>query len=446
MADAAPWAALAPGEHNRLPASSVNLPLSVRNSAHNAAYNTLLLVALPWVLGRLYWRSWREPAYRERIGERFGGVPRQPPGAVWFHTVSAGEANAAAPIIRAFHERRPGRPLLVTTMTPAGSERVRALLGGIATHCYAPYDYPWAVRRFLGRVRPKALVLMETELWPNTIAAAVAGGAGAYLVNARLSDRAARRYARVRRLMAPTLARLDGALCQYEDTARRLRALGAGRVAVTGSVKFDAEPPADQAAADMGGADTPTWIAGSTHPGEEAVLLAAHRRLRQRCPRLRLILVPRHPARAAEVAGLVRQHGFSHALLSERQAGENAAVLVVDVMGALAGLYGVADVAFVGGSLDRTGGHNPIEAALHGVPFLMGPARFKIEEIWRRFASAQCCHPVRDAADIADAVQRLLENPERRLEEGRRAKAVVAANRGATKAVVERLCAWIDED
>lgn len=414
------------------------------------AYNALLLLAAPWVVARLYWRSCREPAYRQRIGERFGAAPRQPPGTVWFHAVSAGEANAAAPIIRAFHKRRPGLPLLVTTMTPAGSERASALLGDIAAHCYAPYDYPWALRRFLRRVRPKALVLMETELWPNTIAAAAAAGAGVCLVNARLSERAARRYARVRGLMAPTLARLDGALCQYEDTAGRLRALGAGRVAVTGSVKFDAELPASRTAAELGDMagdpDAPTWIAGSTHPGEEALLLAAHRRLRQRWPRLRLILAPRHPARAMEVAALIREHGFSHALLSEGRPAGNPAVLLVDAMGALAGLYGVADVAFVGGSLDRTGGHNPIEAALHGVPFLMGPARFKVEEIWRRFEAAQCCHPVRDAAEIAEAVQTLLENPERRIEEGRRAKAVVAANRGATKTVVERLCGWIDGD
>lgn len=409
-------------------------------------YDILLVLALPWVVGRLYWRSRREPAYRRRIRERFGAVPPQPPGVVWFHAVSAGEANAAAPIIRAFHQRRPGCPLLVTTMTPAGSERARTLLGDIAAHCYAPYDYPWAVRRFLRRVRPKALVLMETELWPNTIAGATGGGVAVYLVNARLSDRAARRYARAGRLVAPTLARLDGALCQYEDTAERLRALGARRVAVTGSVKFDAEAPADPAPAELRGADVPTWVAGSTHPGEEAVLLAAHRRLREPWPRLRLILVPRHPARAPEVAGLVRQHGFSLALLSEGRPAQDAAVVVVDAMGQLAALYGIAEVAFVGGSLDGTGGHNPIEAALHGVPFLMGPARFKVEEIWRRFAAAGCCHAVRDAADIAAVMHCLLANPVRRLEEGRRAKGVVAANRGAARTVVERLCGWIDGD
>ena len=411
-------------------------------------YNLVLLLALPLVLARLLWRSRREPAYRERLGERFGGAPGEPnagapaeaSGAVWFHAVSAGEANAAAPIIRALHKRLPSQPLLVTTTTPAGSARVRALLGDIAAHCYAPYDYPWAVRRFLRRTRPKALLLMETELWPNTIAQATAGGTPVYLVNARLSDRSFRRYRRVRGLLAPTLARLAGALCQYQDTAERLRALGADRVEVTGSVKFDLEAPAvPQSEADQ----LPTWIAGSTHEGEEAVVLDAHRQLRQRHPRLRLLLVPRHPARVESVARLVRQRGLSLALASAAGEDADAAVVIGDVMGTLAALYGKAQVAFVGGSLEGTGGHNPIEAAAHGVPFLMGPDRFKIEEIWQRFAAAECCYSVQSVAEVASVVGELLADSQRRVAAGRRAQAVVAANRGATQLVVDRLCEWI---
>lgn len=411
-------------------------------------YNLVLLLVLPLVLARLLWRSRREPAYRERIGERFGGAPGEPNagapagvrGAVWFHAVSAGEANAAAPIIRALHERMPSQPLLVTTTTPAGSARVCALLGDIAAHCYAPYDYRWAVRRFLRRTRPKALLLMETELWPNTIAQATAAGTPVYLVNARLSDRSFRRYRRVRGLIAPTLARLAGALCQYQDTAERLRALGADRVEVTGSVKFDVEAAAvPQSEAGQ----PPTWIAGSTHEGEEAVVLDAHRQLRQRYPRLRLLLVPRHPARVESVARLVRQRGLSLALASADGEDADAAVVIGDVMGTLAHLYGKAQVAFVGGSLEGTGGHNPIEAAVHGVPFLMGPDRFKIEEIWQRFAAAECCYSVQNATEIEQIVAALLADPERRKAEGHRAQAVVAANRGATRLVVDRLCEWI---
>ena len=153
-------------------------------------YNLLLLVALPWVYARLFWKSRGEPGYRQRIGERFGAAPDLPSaGCVWFHTVSAGETNAAAPMIRALREHFPTRPFLVTTMTPAGSARVAALLGDIVRHCYAPYDYPWAVRRFLERVRPSALVLLETELWPNVIRQTALRGVDVFLVNARLSER-----------------------------------------------------------------------------------------------------------------------------------------------------------------------------------------------------------------------------------------------------------------
>ena len=403
-------------------------------------YNTLLHLALPWVWGRLFWK--KERAYRRRVGERFGRVGRDvPSGAVWFHTVSAGETIAAAPIVRAVADRL-GKPVLVTTMTPAGSDRVRALLGDAVAHCYAPYDYPWAVARFLAAVRPEALVLMETELWPNLVGQASQAGVPVYLVNARLSARSYRGYRRVQALSRPMLRRLKAVLCQYEDTAQRFRQLGATEVETTGNVKFDAELPADAfgvAALNFG--EARNWIAGSTHPGEEEVILDAHRRLLRAHPALRLILAPRHTERAAAVAGLARRRGFHTGVLSERAT--DAQVLVADVMGTLAHLYGVAEVAFVGGSLNRTGGHNPIEAAAHGVPLLMGPSRFNVEEICARFAAAGCLHSVRGADDVAEQVHALLSNPARRSAEGRRAKAVIDENRGARAAVVERLCAWL---
>lgn len=406
-------------------------------------YNLLLLIALPWVYARLFWKSRREPGYRQRIGERFGAVPCPPPaGCVWFHTVSAGEANAAAPMIRALRERFPARPFLVTTMTPAGRARVTALLGDVAGHCYAPYDYPWAVRRFLGRVRPSALVLLETELWPNVIRQTAASGAGVFLVNARLSARSFRGYRRIGALVRPMLERLRCVVCQYEDTASRFRALGASKVEVTGSVKFDAElPPDDLGIADLSFEGAPVWIAGSTHAGEEEIVVEAHVRLRRRYPELRLILAPRHTARVPTVLGLLQSQGVTASLLS---AGDtNGSVVVADVMGTLAHLYGLADVAFIGGSLDRTGGHNPIEAAWHGVPVLMGPARFKIEEIWARFEAAGCAHEVAGVEDIVVEVGALLDDPARREQEGRSAQTVIAANRGARDALVGKLAEWL---
>lgn len=404
-------------------------------------YNALLHLALPWVWGRLFWK--KDRAYRRRVGERFGRVgPGIPSGVVWFHTVSAGETIAAAPIVHAVAERLAGKPVLVTTMTPAGSDRARALLGDAVAHCYAPYDYPWAVARFLAAARPKALVLMETELWPNLIEQTSRAGVPVYLVNARLSARSFRGYRRARALSRPMLRCLDAVLCQYEDTARRFEQLGATQVETTGSVKFDAELPPDAfgvARLDFG--EARMWIAGSTHPGEEELILDAHRRLLRRHPTLRLILAPRHTERAGAVAGLARRYGFRAGVLSERAV--DAQVLVADVMGTLAHLYGLAEVAFVGGSLDQTGGHNPIEAAARGVPLLMGPARFNVEEICARFAAAGCLHTVSGANDLAERVHALLSDPELRSAEGRRAKAVVDENRGGREAVIERLCAWL---
>lgn len=401
-----------------------------------------MLLALPWVRLRLYWKGRSEPAYRQRIRERFGHVPQLPPGAIWFHTVSAGETNAAAATIRAVRKRLPNETILVTTMTPSGSARVQALLGDDVAHCYAPYDFPWAVRRFLRRIRPRALILMETELWPNLIAQTVGSGAGAYLVNARLSARSFRRYRRAGSLVRPMLQRLDGVVCQYEDTAARFRALGAERVHVVGSVKFDAKlPPDDFGVANLDFGDAPTWIAGSTHAGEEEILLDAHQRLREHWPNLRLILVPRHPQRVPQVVRLAKRYALATGLMSQRDLEQP--VLIGDVMGTLAHLYAHADVAFVGGSLDDTGGHNPIEAAAQGLPILMGPARFKTEEICDRFAAADCFHPVANATEIERVVDSLLAAPQRRHAEGQRALAVVAANQGAEKALEDLLCRWL---
>ena len=406
-------------------------------------YAMLLVLALPWVWGRLFVRARREPAYRLRRAERFGHVPAGlSSGVIWFHTVSAGETNAAAPVIRAVQDRFPHHTFLVTTMTPTGSARVESLLGETVEHCYAPYDYPWAVARFLRDVRPRALVLMETELWPNLVEQTAASGAPVYLVNARLSERSYRGYRRIGSLARRMLGRIEGILCQYDDTAARLRSLGAKSVEVTGSVKFDAEMPPDGfGVGDLGFRDAPVWIAGSTHGGEEETVLDAHRQLRERFPGARLILVPRHPERAADVVRLVKDRGFSTGLLSERATGLD--VLVGDVMGTLAHLYPHASAAFVGGSLDGTGGHNPIEAAVHGLPVLMGPTRHDVEEICARFAAAGSFHPVANAHDIASVVGGLFADPRRRAREGTAAKGVVDANRGARQAVVNRLCGWL---
>ena len=405
-------------------------------------YNVLLHLALPWAWARLFLKARREPAYRARIGERFGAAPSLPEGVVWFHAVSAGETIAAAPLVRAVRRRLPHLPLLVTSMTPTGAGRAAALLGDVAANCYAPYDYPWAVARFLRRVKPRALVLLETELWPNLIEQAAGQGVPVYLVNARLSLRAYRRYRRIAWLMRPTLRRLAHVACQYEDTSARFRALGAERVTAIGNVKFDAPPAPDRFGVKrLKLGDAPAWIAGSTHPGEEEIVLDAHLRLLRRHPALRLILVPRHAERAEAVAVLVRERGLAPGFLSERPA--EFQVLIGDVMGTLAHLYALARAALIGGTLDDTGGHNPIEAAVCGVPMLVGPACFKIEEVCSRFFSGGCMHLVRDAVDIERVVAALLDDPTLQASEAALARRVVAENRGAQAALTAMLTQWL---
>jgi 3-deoxy-D-manno-octulosonic-acid transferase len=407
-----------------------------------ALYPLLLIFAWPWAHWRLRRRARREPEYGERIAERFGYAPDSiPRGGIWFHTVSAGETIAAAPLIADLADAFPELPILVTTMTPTGSAQVVARLGHRVHHCYAPYDFPWAVRRFYDRLEPRLLVLMETELWPNLIAEASRRRVPALLVNARLSERSARGYRRLGRLTRDMLLRLRWVACQYPDHARRFVALGmpAERVLTLGSVKFDVSLPVDHEQhllplrARWGLSGAPVWIAGSTHAGEEAAVLAAHRWLRDRCPGVRLILVPRHPARTAEVVALCRQHGFSIARQSAPADDDAAAdVLIGDTMGQLLYLYGLADAAFVGGSFAAVGGHNPIEPAVWGKPVLMGPNVHNFPDVVERFGAAGCLEIVADPDELGDMLERWLNDAPLRAALGEQARRIVAAERGAT--------------
>ena len=410
-------------------------------------YDLLLLLALPLVWLRLFLRARSEPAYAERRRERWGHVPENVGrDVIWFHTVSAGEAIGAAPTIRALKARLPDQRFLVTTTTPAGSEQVIERLGDIVDHCYVPYDYPWAVNRFLRRVEPRALVLMETELWPNILRGAKGRGALTCLVNARLSERSARRYALVSRLTRSMLRDLDHLFCQYPETARRFEALGADefRLEVTGSIKFDLDIPSDLASEVARlqrewVSDRPVWIAGSTHPGEEEIVLSAHAELLRRFPDLLLVLVPRHPRRVGDVTALCERAELSSARLTNGPtAGDKPDVLIVDVMGQLLYWYGVAQVAFLGGSLVPVGGHNPIEAAVHGTPMLMSRHRFNFTEITEQFEEAGCLGMV-DAESLTGAAANLLGDPERRRSQGQAAREVVDANRGASDMLLARL-------
>ncbi len=399
-------------------------------------YTLLLYLLLPLVLLRLWWRGRRAPAYRRRWRERFGFMPRLPVNpVVWVHAVSVGETVAAVPLIRWLRAR--GEPVLVTTTTPTGSERVRAVFGEEVFHVYCPYDLPAAVRRFLARTQPKLALIMETELWPNLFHGCARAGVPVVVANARLSQRSAAGYRKVAALTRATLAQVSLIAAQTDDDAERLRALGGARVEVTGSVKFDISIDAELSAQGQSlrhawGVARPVWIAASTHAGEDEQVLAAHAELLRVLPHALLVLVPRHPERFDEVAALCGQRSFNVVRRSTGAACETQTqVLVGDTMGELLVFFAAGDAAFVGGSLVPTGGHNVLEPAALGLPVAVGPHTFNFLDITARLIARNGAVRVHDATELAALMQRWLSDATERARVGQAGAALVEQNRGA---------------
>lgn len=413
-----------------------------------AAWSIVVYLLLPYAIGNLVWRALRYPAYWYRWPERFGFVAPLAGRTIWVHAVSVGEVRSAAPLVAALVERYPQHRLVVTTMTPTGSAQVRELFGGRVEHCYVPYDFPDAVRRFLDRMRPELAVVAETEFWPNLFAECGRRGIPLLLVNGRVSQASLRGYLRVPRIMRTMLANADLFCAQTRVDAQRLRNLGAPDhlVHVTGNLKFDVELPAvllDEARALRGhwGRERPVWIAASTHAGEEAQVLTAFERLRAAWPELLLVLVPRHPERFSAVARLCRRRGYAVALRSATPAAlpRGTQILVGDTMGELQRLYAAADVAFIGGSLVAHGGQNLLEACAVNVPVVFGPHMFHFEEISAMALERGAARQVPDVAGLAEAVGLYFEQPELRRAAGRAAHTLVAENRGALARTLDRI-------
>jgi 3-deoxy-D-manno-octulosonic-acid transferase len=402
-------------------------------------YSILFHLGLPLIALRLWLRARKAPAYAQRVGERFAlGLPAMQRGGIWVHAVSVGESIAAAPMIRALLARYPQLPITVTCMTPTGSERIQSLFANEprVQHCYLPYDFPWAAARFLDHVQPKIGVIMETELWPNHIHQCAKRGIATVLANARLSERSARGYGRFAGLTRPMLAEMSLIAVQTETEAQR--------VTVTGSIKFDLtiDPQLLASAIEQRKQwqtlARPVWIAASTHAGEDEVVLAAHRAVMESHPDALLILVPRHPERFSSVFELSQQQGF---MSVRRSTGESVthgtSVLVGDTMGELLFLYALADLAFVGGSLVPNGGHNLLEPAALGKPVLSGPHLFNFLEIAAMLRNARALEEVSDSAELAAAVRRLIDQPERAKEIADAGLAVMKANQGALQKLLD---------
>ena len=412
-----------------------------------AIYSTALRLATPWYLARLWWRGAIEPAYRRHWRERLGGGRRSAaPGALWLHAVSLGETNAAAPLVDALRQRRPGLRLLLTHGTATGREAGKALMRQGDLQVWLPYDTPGAVRRFLGRHRPALGVLMETEVWPNLLHQARQAGVPVLLANARLSDRSARKARRWAWLLRPAASSLVQVLAQTSEDAARLSAAGARQVQVCGNLKFDQSPSAalvEQGAQWRLAVARPVVLAASTRNGEEAALLRLWAALPS--PQPLLVLVPRHPQRFDEVADLVRQSGLQLRRRSEWAGQPPADAGAVDVwlgdsMGEMPLYYGLVDVALLGGSFEPLGGQNLIEAAACGCPLVMGPHTFNFAEAAERSLAAGASIRVADMAQAVEKALSLAADPARR-QWVERALAFSEAHRGAAARMAEAILA-----
>jgi 3-deoxy-D-manno-octulosonic-acid transferase len=406
------------------------------------------LVALPWFL----WKGRSTGKYLRTFRERMGRLPVylnvDGDRSVWIHAVSVGEVLAARPLLPALRERLPAHRVFVSTTTMTGNAVAQKNARGVDGLLYAPLDFPRPVRRALEVLNPSLLVLVETELWPNLVHEARRRGTRVALVNGRISPRSFPRYLRVRRFLASVLSEIDLFLMQGEIHAERIRALGApaDRVLVTGNLKFDAvEPervPERLARLIQGGSPPgPLWVAGSTVGGEEELVLSAFHRVRERVPRARLLVAPRHPERFAAVPALVEAAGFRCLRRSalDPAAWRDGEVLLLDTLGELAQVYSLASVVFVGGSLVPSGGHNILEPAVAGKAVVVGPHMENFQEIADQFRAEGAMVQVASPDELAREVADLLLDEGRRRGLGERARDLVGRNRGAVRRTADAL-------
>jgi len=409
-------------------------------------YTLCIFALLPWAVVHLLWRSRRQPEYRRHWNERFARYDK-PVGAdlptIWLHAVSVGETRAAQPLVSALREAYPGHRILFTHMTPTGRATSESIFGDSVSRIYLPYDTPGAVRRFLRQNRPQFGLIMETELWPNLVAACLELSVPLLLVNARLSERSARRYARFATLTGDTLRSLSAIGAQSADDAARLEVLGAPDVTVSGNLKFDIDTPSTQLA--LGdkfrhryGARA-SWLAASTREGEEVLILDAWRQ-RIAGEGALLVLVPRHPQRFADVARLARERGFRVQLRSDDAVvAAETEVLIGDSMGEMLAYYASVDLAFIGGSLLDFGSQNLIEAAACGTPILIGPSTRNFAEAAHAALACGAAQPIVDASDLVTRVNALLGDADGRARMAAAGKAFAGRHRGATAKTMELL-------
>jgi 3-deoxy-D-manno-octulosonic-acid transferase len=410
-------------------------------------YSLAFYGLLPVLLLHLLWRGRKNPAYYRRWPERLGFISvaqNSDLPVICLHAVSVGETMAARPLVEQLLVQFPEHRLWITSTTPTGSDTVRRLFGERVLHSYLPYDTPGAVRRFLGRVQPRIMLIMETEIWPNLFAACARQSVPLLLLNARLSKRSVRRYRKVPALVRETLGKVTLIMARTAQDAEHFRALTAAQapVRVAGDIKFDVLVNEKVSSAGRHlrtqWGERPVWCAGSTHEGEEALLLAAHERLRETLPDLLLILVPRHPERFHAVAALCEQQGITLVRRSTADPVQpDTAVLLGDSMGELPLWYAASDVAFIGGSLVPVGGHNPLEALGFAIPVLSGRHVHNFADMYPALLACGAAELVDSGADLSDHLQHWLADDTARQAAGRAGLRLLEQHRGVTAGLVD---------
>lgn len=418
-----------------------------------------VLVTAPYYLWRLRGNILSASDWRERLGFLPRDFQQPARGAIWVHAVSVGETLAVVNLAHELQERYPERKLFISHVTVAGRDAGASRLPGIAGRFLLPLDWASNMRRVFRQIRPALLVVVETELWPNLLHVAREEGVGVVLVNGRISDRSFHRYRWIYFFMRRMLGNVDVVCAQSDTDAERFRSLGAPteRVVVTGNLKFDARPPelgefARRLKNALGASGRqPVMVAASTMPGEEMLLLPVWQQLREQHPRALLILVPRHPARFEEVAGILEQRksGFVRrtCLVTEEEALqsqiESAEILLLDTIGELAGIFELADVVFMGGSLVPTGGHNVLEPAYWAKPILFGPHMHNFRDIAQLLLDRGAAVQVQDAAHLGVELFALFDGPERRNQLGHAARKALDDQRGVTGRVLQIVQPWL---
>ncbi len=351
-------------------------------------YSTLWYLLCPFILIKLLLRSRSSPEYAHNWRQRLGHVPCKAGPRIWLHAVSVGETVAAKPLVKAIITQYPKHSLLISNTTPTGMQTAKRLFGDNVEHCYCPYDLPHVISRFLKHTQPDLLIIMETEIWPNLLHQCKQQAIPVMIANARLSPRSTKGYTKVQRLIEAALANVSIIACRSQQDAEHFQQLGAStnQLTVSGNIKFDVVQGIQASTSPNIFTKFPQQkilVAASTHQGEDEIILEIFKQLRQTFPTLQLILVPRHPERFNDVFQLCQRAGLSTIRRSDTiKLDSSCDIILGDSLGEMAMWYANADVVFIGGSLVKTGGHNPLEATVFGVPVVSGPAVFNFQDVF----------------------------------------------------------------